>query len=135
MVGDRIQIKTFANQFKYEHNLRKEREYKEIKTLIMPSVDVSQYCRLRACQSSKIQAPDSYSVHGSSLSQGCGYYHPVTKNYKGDQETACQDEGGQSPWGAGDCERGSQKRETGPDWISGPGRDYYGFWFDIRGCV
>jgi hypothetical protein len=39
----------------------------------MPSVDGSHYCKLRACQSPKIQALDSYSVHNSSLSQGRRY--------------------------------------------------------------
>ena len=33
--------------------MRKEREYKERKTLIMPSVDGSHYCKLRVFQSPK----------------------------------------------------------------------------------
>jgi hypothetical protein len=85
MVGDRIQIKTFANQFEYERRLRKEREYKERKTSIMLSVDGSHYCRLRACQIPKIQAPDSYSEHGFSLFlKDADIYYPVTRNYNGD---------------------------------------------------
>lgn len=134
MVGDRIQIETFANQFEYEHNLRKEREYKERKTLIMPSVDGSYYCKLRACQSPTIQAPDSYSVHGSPLSQGRGYYHPVTRNYKEDQETA----GGTNvprPKRTKSLVSGRLRARKSKKGKQGQPESHYRFGFDIWGGV